>query len=168
MLVFKIVKSLQCILKLGNLVMQQFIGIPMGIDPAPFRANLILYSREVECISPLLSLDKVKARHLYSTKHFIDDPYSINDGAEFGKCFAEKYPTLLEFKVEHQVSRASFINLGLTIKQGTFVDKLFDKRDAFPFSIVRMPHRDSTIPKNTFYSAMKKEFIQNSLKTLHK
>ena len=32
-----------CCFTIENLVFKKDIGIPMGIDPAPFRANLFLY-----------------------------------------------------------------------------------------------------------------------------
>ena len=38
--------------------------------------------------------------------------------------------------------------------------KLFDKHDAFPFFIVRMPYNDSNIPKLIFYSAFVGEFFR--------
>ena len=60
--------------------MRQAIGIPMGIDPAPFWANLFLYTYENQFISDLISTDKVKARHFSSTKRFIDDLCALNDG----------------------------------------------------------------------------------------
>ena len=41
-----------------------------------------------------------------------------------------------------------------------FIYKLFDKRDAFPFFIVRMPYIDSSIPKSIFYSALFGEFLR--------
>ena len=49
---------------------------------------------------------------------------------------------------------------------GIFVYKLFDKRDAFPFSIVRMPHIDSNIPESIFYSALVGEFLRIARSTL--
>ena len=49
---------------------------------------------------------------------------------------------------------------------GTFIYKLFDKRDAFPFSIVRMPHMDSNIPESIFYSALLGEFLRIARSTL--
>ena len=39
-----------CYLSVGNVVMRQNIGIPMGIDPAPFWANLFLYTYEHDYI----------------------------------------------------------------------------------------------------------------------
>ena len=59
-----------------------------------------------------------------------------------------------------------FLNLDITIKNGVFIYKLFDKRDAFPFSIVRMPHKDSNIPESIFYSALVGEFLRIARSTL--
>ena len=47
-----------------------------------------------------------------------------------------------------------------------FVYKLNDKRDAFPFHIVRMPHKCSNIPESIFYSALKGEFLRIARATL--
>ena len=155
-----------CFFTVGNVVMRQAIGIPMGIDPAPFWANLFLYVYENQFISDLISTDKVKARHFLSTKRFIDDLCALNDGGEFGRLHQQIYPDELELKVEHSGSHASFLNLDITIKDGIFVYKLYDKRDAFPFSIVRMPYTSSNIPENIFYSAMVGEFLRIARSTL--
>ena len=48
----------------------------------------------------------------------------------------------------------------MTIKEGTFEYKLFDKRDSFPFSTVRMPHIEGNMPQNIFCSAVKGEFLR--------
>ena len=40
-----------CYFTVGNKVLKQTIGIPMGIDPAPFWANLFLYTYEEDYIS---------------------------------------------------------------------------------------------------------------------
>ena len=42
----------------GNSLFRQKIGIQMGIDPAPFRANLSVYTNGKEYISELISHDK--------------------------------------------------------------------------------------------------------------
>ena len=155
-----------CYFTVGDLVMRQAIGIPMGIDPAPFWANLFLYSYEHRYMRGLITTDKVKARHFHSTKRFIDDLCAINDGNLFGQVYKEIYPEELELKLEHTGSHASFLNLDVTIEEGRFVYKLFDKRDAFPFSIVRMPHMESNIPSSIFYSALVGEFLRIARSTL--
>ena len=155
-----------CFFIVGNVVLRQAIGIPMGIDPAPFWANLFLYAYENNFMTDLISTDKVKARRFHSTKRFIDDLCALNDGGEFGRVHKHIYPDELILKVEHSGVHASFLNLDITIKDGIFVYKLYDKRDTFPFSIVRMPYTSSNIPVNTFYSAMVGEFLRIARSTL--
>ena len=46
---------------IGNRLFHQCIGIPMGIDPAPFWANLHLYSYECKFITNLMQSDKGRA-----------------------------------------------------------------------------------------------------------
>ena len=155
-----------CYFTVGKTVLRQAIGIPMGIDPAPFWANLFLYAYEVNYMSDLIASDKVKARHFHSIKRFIDDLCALNDGGEFGRVHKDIYPSELELKVEHSGSHASFLNLYITIREGIFVYRLFDKRDDFPFSIVRMPYVSSNIPESIFYSAMVGEFLCIARSTL--
>jgi len=155
-----------CFFTAGNVVMLQAIGIPMGIDPAPFWANLFLYQYENRYVTQLISEDKIKARHFHSTKRFIDDLCALNDGNLFERVYRDIYPDELELKIEHSGSHATFLNLDITIKNGQFVYKLFDKRDAFPFSIVRMPHIESNIPGSIFYSALVGEFLRIARSTL--
>ena len=64
----------QCYFTVGNLVLKQDIGIPMGIDPAPFWANLFLYSFESKFVQSLISLGSTRAYHFHSVGRFIDDP----------------------------------------------------------------------------------------------
>ena len=139
-----------CFFTVGNVTLKQAIGIPMGIDPAPFWANLFLYFYENKFMTSLISNDKVKARHFHSTSRFIDDLCAINDGGKFSCLHNEIYPDELELKMEHSGNHASFLNLDINIVNGKFIYKLYDKRDTFPFFIVRMPHKESNIPQNIF------------------
>jgi len=139
-----------CYFTVGNTVMRQVVGIPMGIDPAPFWANLFLYKYEHQYIKNLIKNNRIKAKHFHSTFRFIDDLCAINDGAEFSRVFKEIYPDELVLEVEHQGESATFLNLGVNIVNNQFVYKLYDKRDSFPFSIVRMPYRSRNIPSKNF------------------
>ena len=47
-----------CYFNVGNMTMKQAMSIPVEIDPAPFWANLFLYSYEEEYMSSLISSDK--------------------------------------------------------------------------------------------------------------
>ena len=57
-------------------------------------------------------------------------------------------------------THASFLDLDITIISGKFDLKLFDKRDAFAFDIVRMPHAHSNIPSKMFYSSLGAELLR--------
>ena len=73
----------------GNLLFRQKIGIPMGIDPAPFWANEFLNTYENEYMSELVSNDKVKTRYFHVTKRFIDDLVTLNDGGVFNNVYKD-------------------------------------------------------------------------------
>ena len=64
----------------GNSLLRQKIGIPMGIDPALFWANLFVYTYGKKYMLELISNDKVKSHHFHATKHFIDDLGTLSDG----------------------------------------------------------------------------------------
>ena len=126
-----------CYFNVGSVAMKEAISIPLGIDPAPFWANLFLHSCEEEYMSSLISSDKIKTRHFHSTECFIDDLCAISDGGEFVRSICEVYPKKLELKVENHSDHATFLNLDITIQEGAFVYKLFNKRDSFPIGIAR-------------------------------
>lgn len=144
----------------GNLIIRQSIGIPMGIDPAPFWANLYLYFYEHEFITKLMSTDKIRARKFLNAVRFIDDECNINDHGEFSRSYHEIYPRELQLKCEHQGLHATFLDLDIQIVDGIFVYKLFDKRDDFPFSIVRMPDLSGNLPSFVFYGSIMSEFLR--------
>ena len=145
---------------IGNLIIRQSIGIPMGIDPAPFWANLYLYHYEQEFITRLMRTDKKRARKFVNACRFIDDECNINDHGEFSRSFQEIYPEELQLKCEHQGLHATFLDLDIQIIDGIFVYKLFDKRDEFPFSIVRMPDLSGNLPAFIFYGSIMSEFLR--------
>ena len=122
-----------CNFMVGNSLLRQKLGIPMGTDPPPFWANLFLYTYENECMSEFISNNTVKAHHFHATKCFIDYFGTLNDRGVFKDAYNDIYPPELQLKVGHSGTHAIFLNLDITVKDGVFVDKLFDKRDAFPF-----------------------------------
>ena len=156
----------ECHFSFGNLVFTQSIGIPMGIDPAPFWANLYLYYYENEFIDLLIHTDKCKASKFHGVFRFIDDLCALNDSEEFSNCHQEIYPPVLELKKEHHGNHATFLDLDISAENGLFVYKLFDKRDAFPFFIVRMPYLSSNIPSFIFYGTFKSEVLRIAKNTL--
>ena len=132
----------------------------MGIDPAPFWANLFLYHYESNFVQSLISAGSDRAFRYHGTSRFIDDLIAMNDNNDFHNSFRDIYPAQLDLKLEHSGIHATFLDLDITIENGIFVYKLFDKRDKFPFHIVRMPHASSNIPTTIFYGSIFSEFLR--------
>ena len=154
----------------GNVLCRQNIGIPMGIDPAPFWANLYLYHYENDFMMKLIkSNDRVERYKGFKFKHcfrFIDDCCNVNDSGAFNDSYKQIYPPELELKCEHAGLHATFLELDITVEEGVFVFKLFDKRDEFPFRIVRMPDLGGNIPSHIFYGSISSEFLRIARATL--
>ena len=72
----------------------------MGIDPAPFWANLYLYFYEHKHVKELIKSNPGKARKFKFATRFIDDEGNLNDNGEFGKAFRDIYPAELGLKCE--------------------------------------------------------------------
>ena len=150
-----------CYFCVGNTLLRQKIGIPMGLDPAPFFANLFLFYYESEWLKKLKKSDNIKARKFGNTFRFIDDLIAMNDGGEFESSHHEIYPPELELKKENLTkTNATFLDLELNISEKQIFTKLFDKRDDFPFSIVRLPYKQSNMPSKMFYSSLGAEFLR--------
>jgi len=133
----------------------------MGSDPAPFFANLFLYYYESKWLKKVQRSDLRRARKFGNTFRFIDDLVAINDGGEFEKSFHEIYPAEMELGKENDgTNSASFLDLEISITDNNFKLSLYDKRDGFPFSIVRMPYRSSNMPSMIFYSAIGAEILR--------
>ena len=82
------------------------------------------------------------------------------------KSYLEIYPPELQLKCEHKGTHATFLELDISIIDGIFVYKLYDKRDAFPFFIVRMPDLSGNLPEKIFYSAIGSEMLRIARTTL--
>ena len=156
----------ECYFTIGNSVFIQTIGIPMGIDPAPFWANLYLHQFENRFMKDLLKSDIMTARRFHGCSRFIDDLLCLNDDGKFNDSYRKIYPRDLELKCEHHGEHATFLDLEIKISNGEFVYKLYDKRDEFPFFVVRMPDRSSNIPSYIFYGTIMSEIIRIARSTL--
>ena len=85
----------------------------------------------------------------------------MNDNKEFEGCFKEIYPVELELGKENNgYKEASFLDLNIAIENKKFEISLYDKRDSFPFSIVRMPFYSSNMPSAIFYSSIGAEVLR--------
>ena len=92
---------------------------------------------------------------------FIDDLISINEKDEFLRSFKDIYPPEMVLKVENQLNtESSYLDLDLKVENRIFNSRLYDKRDAFHFSVVRMPYKCSNMPYKMFYSTISAEVLR--------
>ena len=104
--------------------------------------------------------DLIKARKLCNIFRFIDDLNSINDGREFESSHSNTYPEELQLAKENtNKHEVSFSDLDIKIKDQKSHFGLFDKRESFPFSIVRMQGKSSNVPFSIVYSVIGTESL---------
>ena len=102
-----------------------------------------------------------RTRKLCNIFRFIDDLKSINDGGEFESNYSNIYPEELQLgKETDDKYEACFLDLNIKIKDKKLHFGLFDKRDSFPFSIVRIPVMSSNVLFNIVYSAIGAESMR--------
>ena len=147
-----------CYFTVGPKIFCQIIVIPIGFDPAPFFANFFLYFYESKWMNKVKKKDLIKARKLCNMFRFIDDLNSINDGGKFESSYSNIYPEELQLGKENtDKHESSFLDLDIKMKDRKFHFGLFDKRDSFRFSIVRMTDKSSRASNNpeSFSNAIK-------------
>ena len=88
----------------------------MGIDRAPFWANLYLAWYESSFVSKAKNSIPVTALKLNGCSRFIDDMVCLNDGFEFEKHRSDFYPKDLELKCEHLGTSATFLSISCSIR----------------------------------------------------
>ena len=76
----------------------------MGLDLAPFKANLFLYYFKNKSISNLKKSNLLTNRSFINAFHFIDGLCSVNDNSFFKKHFKGIYTEELELKKETKSS----------------------------------------------------------------
>ena len=148
-------------------MLKQVTGILMGINPAFSWAKLFLYYFGSTYIQSLFSLNSLGTYNFHSFHRFIEDLCAINDRNKVSVSFKDIYPEELELKVEHWGTRSTFLDLNITIKEGMFMYKAFDKRESFSFFNLRMPHLSSNIPSSILYGSIFLEIFRIGRCTLH-
>jgi hypothetical protein len=144
----------------GKTLHKQTIGIPMGMCCAPLLANLFLMSYEYQFMESLEKENKFHAKLFNSTFRYIDDLISLNNTI-FEQYLDKIYPPELSITKEtHSDREASYLDLLITVSDGKFHTKLYDKRDDFSFKIVNYPYPvASNIPEKPAYGVYASRII---------
>ena len=111
-------------------------------------------------INDYLDIKKIDLQkpRLFSNQFRFIDRLTTNNHLEFDKNHKDIYPPELKLKNESIfTSEVSFLDLSIIIENDKFKTKLFDTKDAFQFSIVRIKHLDINIPSHIYYGSIGSE-----------
>ena len=113
----------------------------MGIDPAPFMANLFLFYYENRFMVDLISSKEVfRAKKLSKSFRYLDDLLALNDSGLFKASIKDIYPSELKLScTDVNTIQADYLDLDLFLVEKFFGVKLFDKRDNFNFIPINYP-----------------------------
>jgi hypothetical protein len=145
----------------GDSLFKQVIGIPMGTDCAPFLANLYLYSYEYQWLVKKYENKEFDILRKFNyCFRYIDDLLCINNDQFMDSVMKEIYPKELSLTSDNAVLKAHYLDLDLDIVHDKIEYKLFDKRDAFGFSIVNFPDLSGNIPNKQSYGVFVSQLIR--------
>ena len=115
----------------------------MGTNCAPLVANLFLFRYERDFMKDLSSENQADIIKTFnSTSRYIDDLLSI-DNPYFEGMVNKIYPSELQHnKANSSDAEAPFLDVHLSFSNGFVSSKIYNKRDAFDFDIVKIPFLD--------------------------
>ena len=145
----------------GDSLFKQKIGIPMGTDCAPFLANLFLFAYEYKWLTQSMeNKDFDVLKKFNFCFRYIDDLLCINNDQLMDDVITDFYPKELSLTSDDAVLHTHYLDLDLKIQNGKIQYKLFDKRDAFGFSIVNFPDLSGNIPRKHSYGVFVSQLVR--------
>ena len=156
-----------CPFDFGYLCFRQITAVPMGFDREPFKTNVFLHYSEDKWLLDILKRSFRKACLFRNAFLFIDDCCTIKDYLKLERNFKNIYPLELQLKKENiSASEAVFLDFFMIIEKKKIKTQLYDKRGAFPFSIVCLPYLYSNNPSNIYYASIVYEILRFARTTL--
>ena len=124
----------------------------MGTNCAPLVADLFLFCYERDFMLSLSDNNQTDIIEAFnSTSRYIDDLLNI-DNPYLEQMVGQIYPTELHSnKAKSSDNEAPFLDLNLSITNGTVSSKIYDKRDDFNFEIVNFSFLDGDVPRSPSY-----------------
>ena len=145
----------------GSLIFRQIIGVPMGVDPGPFIANLTLWYYENKYLDKLYKVDYYRAKRINHTFRLIDDITTINSDGIFQEHVCNIYPDSLILNKENiDDTSAHVLDLEINIVEGKFFVEVYDKRDDFPFKIVQCVSKCSNVSRSSIIGVFGSQVIR--------
>ena len=133
----------------------------METNCAPLVADMFLFCYERDRMKSLSLENQADIFEAFnSTSRYLDDLLNI-DNIYFEHLFDRIYSAELQLhKANSSDTEASFLDLNLSIANGTVSTKIYDKRDDFDSDIVNFPFLDGDIPRRTLYGVYISQLIR--------
>ena len=146
---------------MGNMIFKQIIGVPIGVNPGPFIANLTLFYYEYKYLDKLYKTDYFSAKRLNNTFRLIDDITTVNSDGVFQEHVNKIYPDSLKLNKENEVdTKAHVLDLDISIEEGHFIVRVYDKRDDFPFKIVQYSPNCSNMSRDVLIGVFGSQLVR--------
>ena len=153
-------------IKFDDKCYRQIIGIPMGTNCAPHVANIFLHVFEYEFIDDLVIVENVVlASKLKTMFRYQDDLIVFEDKCVNGNAFSNNihniYPPEMELKSTNLAQNTcTYLDLRISIHQGKYNYRSYDKRNDFPFDVINYPYKNSNIPTNPAYGVFTSQLVR--------
>ena len=123
----------------GN-IFRQIMGVPMGGNASPLIADLTLSMME-------FTYCQSHARNNVIAVRYIDDILALNCPDFIAKA-ANIYDKELKLEETYAGNHCCFLDLDITLQNGTVKTNVYNKTDAFPFKVNRFGYPDSKVSAN--------------------
>ena len=159
--------------KVGDKVMKQVIGLPMGTSCSPFLANLVLFMYEFEFFTEAIS--KLRPWHDQLPDHplhgqhnlirklsfctrYIDDLWNpLVDKATFQSIVKKMYPDWLKLGLEGEGSSVHYLDMTISFGDTQWESKLYDKKATLVqagLKLNKFPHPESKLSERCKYGVV--------------
>ena len=133
----------------------------MGTNCAPLVADLFLFCCKRDF---MMSLSDDKQANIIdafnTTSRYLDDILNIYN-VYFDTMVSQIYPSELQLnKANTSDTKATFLDLHLSISNDIVSTKIYDKRDEFDFEIENIPFLDGDNPRSTSYGVYISQLIR--------
>ena len=148
-------------IRFGTKLYRQIVGIPMGTNCAPLVADLFLFCCERDFITSLSSVKQAEIIEAFNaTSRYLDDRLNF-DNPYLEVMVNRIYPPELQLNnANTSDTEAPFLDLHLSISNGSVSSKIFDKRDDFDFDVVNFPFLDGDVSRSTSYGIYISQLIR--------
>ena len=133
----------------------------MGTNCATLVADLFLFCYERDFMMSLSDDKQTDVIDAFNTtSRYLDDILNINN-VYFDNVVSQIYPSELQLnKVNASDTKATFLDLHLSISNDIVSTEIYDKRDDFDVEIVNFPFLDGDVPRSTIYGVYISQLIR--------